>query len=155
MKAPQDPWTLKDGASVLISGGFGGIGQSLARDFITRFNTKIILVSRKSLPERSEWDGLAPADPAARYVKAVQELEALGGEVLCLAGDVCNAEDMQRVRRDAEAALGPVTGVIHAAGVIDDAPILAKGAGSVEAVFTPKIHGTQVLGKVWEDGALD
>ena len=149
------PWTLETGACVLITGGFGGIGQSLARDFITRFDAKIILVSRTILPDRETWEQLAPADPAARYVRSVRELEALGGDVLCLAGDVCNAEDMRCVRQEAEAAFGPVTGVIHAAGVIDDAPILAKGTGSVEAVFTPKIHGTQVLEKTWEDGALE
>lgn len=152
---PANEWTLQQGATVLITGGFGGIGQSLARDFITRFNARIVLVSRKELPLRDTWASLAPADPAARYVGAVQELEALGGTVLCLSGDVCNAEDMRRVREQAEAHFGPVTGVIHAAGVIDDAPILAKGAGSVEAVFTPKIHGTQVIGNTWEDGALD
>ncbi|MGB7318944.1 MAG: SDR family NAD(P)-dependent oxidoreductase [Planktotalea sp.] len=152
---PEQPWALEQGAAVLITGGFGGIGQSLARDFITRFQARIVLVSRKELPDRASWDMLAPADPAARYVDAVQALEALGGEVLCLVGDVCNAEDMRRVREQAEARFGPLTGIIHAAGVIDDAPILAKGAGSVEAVFTPKIHGTEVIGKVWEDGALD
>ena len=155
LDVPSEPWEMARGATVLITGGFGGIGQSLARDFITRFQARIVLVSRKALPEREDWATLAPADPAARYVSAVQELEALGGEVLCLAGDVCNAQDMQRVRAQAEAHFGPVTGVIHAAGVIDDAPILAKGAGSVEAVFTPKIHGTKVIGDVWEDGALD
>ena len=151
----QDGWTLEEGASVLITGGFGGIAQSLARDFITRFKAKIVLVSRRELPDRASWDTLAPADPAAQNVTAVQTLEALGGDVLCLSGDVCNAEDMRRVRKEAEAAFGPVRGVIHAAGVIDDAPILAKATGSVEAVFTPKIHGTQILGQVWEDGALD
>ncbi len=155
LPSPETGWTLERGASVLITGGFGGIGQSLARDLITRFDARIVLVSRKELPVRENWDRLAPADPAARYVAAVQDLEALGGSVLCLSGDVCNAEDMRRVRAESEAHFGPLTGVIHAAGVIDDAPILAKAAGSVEAVFTPKIHGTQIIGDVWEDGALD
>jgi acyl transferase domain-containing protein/thioesterase domain-containing protein/acyl carrier protein len=152
---PEDSWTLEAGSTVMITGGFGGIGQTLARDFISRFKARIVLVSRGALPERGAWDSIPPADPAARRVAAVQELEALGGEVLCLAGDVCNAQDMLRVRKEAEAKFGKITGVIHAAGVIDDAPMLAKGAGSVEAVFTPKIHGTQVLGDVFEDGALD
>ncbi|MEP5154147.1 type I polyketide synthase, partial [Planktotalea sp.] len=155
LSEPQDPWSLDNGATVLITGGFGGIGLSLARDFIERFNARIVLVSRTALPDRNEWQTLAPADPAARYVAAVQSLEALGGEVLCLSGDVCNADDMQRVRAEAKEKFGAVTGVIHAAGVIDDAPILAKGAGSVEAVFTPKIHGTQVIGKTWNDGELN
>jgi hypothetical protein len=44
---------------------------------------------------------------------------------------------------------------VHAAGVIQDGPLLAKSPGTVEDVFTPKIHGTQVLDALFPDGALD
>ncbi len=151
---PSD-WNPGTDPVVLITGGFGGIGQTLAQDLIRQNNARIILMSRSEMPDRATWASLDPAHPAAARVAAVQALEAQGGEVLCLQADVCNTEDMQRVRREAEAAFGRVTGVIHAAGVIDDAPLLSKSQGSTEAVFTPKIYGTEVLGEVFEDGALD
>ena len=144
--------------TVLITGGFGGIGLSLAQDFAAR-GTNIALLARKPLPDPSEWDTYvrrhAPQDPISKRIRAVQGLEAQGAEVMVLAADVCNVAQMTKARTDVEARFGPVSGVIHGAGVIDDAPMLAKTPASVEDVFTPKIHGTDALGKVFPDGDLD
>ncbi|MEM9581180.1 MAG: SDR family NAD(P)-dependent oxidoreductase, partial [Pseudomonadota bacterium] len=129
-------WDPGEAPVVLITGGLGGIGLTLAADLIRNNDARIVLMSRRRI---------AADDP---------RLAGFGSSAICLQGDVSNAEDMRRIRREAEARFGAITGVIHAAGVIDDAPILSKGAGSVEAVFTPKIHGTQVLGDVFPDGDL-
>ncbi|RFU11951.1 SDR family NAD(P)-dependent oxidoreductase [Rhodobacteraceae bacterium W635] len=150
---------IREGATVLLTGGYGGIGTAVAEALIRRYKARIVLVSRSGLPPRDRWRVLlrnaAPADRTAARIRAVQRLEAAGGEVLPLAADVSNIEDMRAALAEAEAAFGPVNGVIHAAGVIDDAPILAKSPGSIEDVFTPKIHGTQVLDSLFPDGALD
>ena len=143
MAAPQMPWSPGDKPVVLITGGFGGIGRTLAADLIKTNGAQVILTSRSALDPNN------PADPRARA------LAALGSTASYIQADVCNAADMQRVRSEIEDRFGKITGVIHAAGVIDDAPILSKGAGSVEAVFTPKIHGTQVLANVFPDGDLE
>ena len=150
---------IREGATVLLTGGYGGIGTAVAEALIRRYRARIVLVSRSGLPPRDRWQVLlrnaAPADRTAARIRAVQRLEAAGGEVLSLAADVSNIEEMRAAVTEAEAAFGPVTGVIHAAGVIDDAPILAKSPGSIEAVFTPKIHGTAVLDALFPDGTLD
>ena len=147
-----------EGGTYLITGGFGGIGLSLARDFASR-GAKLALMARKSLPDRAEWDDYlrrhAPQDPVARRIRAVAALEEAGAEVMVVAADVCNLGQVQAARRAVEERFGPITGVIHGAGVIDDAPLLAKSPSSVEDVFTPKIHGTEVLGEVFPDGSLD
>ncbi|WP_323767611.1 type I polyketide synthase [Antarctobacter sp.] len=154
---PEVP-TLAKGGVILITGGFGGIGLTLARDFAMQ-GAKLILLARKTLPDRSEWPDYlrrhAPQDRMARRIKSVQALEEAGAEVMVLAADVCNLGQMQHVRRTVEDRFGPITGVIHGAGVIDDAPLLSKTPASVEDVFTPKIHGAQVLGEVFPDGALE
>lgn len=49
---------------------------------------------------------------------------------------------------------GPVHAVIHAAGVVDDGPILTKTPAEVEEVFAPKLHGTQVLDRLFPDGTI-
>jgi thioesterase domain-containing protein len=54
-----------------------------------------------------------------------------------------------------EAALGRVRAVIHAAGVVDDAPLLAKTPAAVQEVLAPKLHGTRTLDALFPDGALD
>ncbi|MFP4273864.1 MAG: type I polyketide synthase [Paracoccaceae bacterium] len=146
------------GGAVLITGGFGGIGLTVAERLIRDFDSRIVLLSRRPLPDRADWQAelarRAPTDPVARRIEAVMRLEALGGDVMVAQGDVCNIEEMRDVVQAAEAHFGTLTGVIHAAGVIDDAPMAAKSLSSVEDVFTPKLHGTQVLDALFPDGRL-
>lgn len=150
---------LKDNGVYLITGGFGGIGLTLAEALIKKCNGRIALLSRSALPPRATWDNALkntpPSAPLARRIKAVQALEAMGGEILIVTADVSNVEDIRDARARIEAALGPINGVIHAAGHIDDAPIMAKDVTSIEDVFAPKIHGTHVLDQVFPDGDLD
>ncbi len=156
---PTDTPHLRDNGIYLITGGFGGIGLTLARALIDKVSARIVLLSRSALPPRENWDQLllqsAPSDPAARRIRAVQELEATGAVITYLQADVSNVEDMVAARARIESELGPVNGVIHGAGRIDDGPILTKSMDGIEDVFTPKIHGTQVLEEVFPDGSLD
>lgn len=155
----EDKPLLREGGVYMITGGFGGIGLTLAEALTTRNGAKIALVSRSGLPARETWDDVekntAPTASIVRRIEAVRKLEALGGEILPIAADVSNVEDIRDAREAIEATLGPVNGVIHAAGYIDDGPIMAKDATSIEDVFAPKIHGTQVLDEVFPDGTLD
>jgi acyl transferase domain-containing protein/thioesterase domain-containing protein/acyl carrier protein len=154
-----DTLDIREGATVLLTGGYGGIGTSVAEELIRRHKARIVLVSRTGLPPRDRWQSLlknaAPTDRTAARIRAVERLESAGGAVLPLAADVSNVEEMRAAVAKAEATFGPINGVIHAAGVIDDAPILAKSPTSIEEVFTPKIHGTQVLDTLFPDGTLD
>jgi acyl transferase domain-containing protein/thioesterase domain-containing protein/acyl carrier protein len=147
------------GGTVLITGGFGGIGLTIAAELIEKFDANIVLLSRGGLPDRAEWASvlakMAPNASVVRRIQAVQELEALGGKVLVIGADVSNVEEMKAAKAQAESEFGPITGVIHAAGVISDAPILGKSLTEIEDVFTPKIHGTQVLDGLFPDGSLD
>ncbi len=154
-----DGFALTERAPVLITGGFGGIGLTLAEDLIRRFKARILLIARRPLPARNAWDAhLAahgPDHPVSRRILALQRLQAIGGEVIVAEADVCNVEDMRTAVAKGEAAFGPIRAVIHAAGVVDDGPILAKSPAAVEEVFAPKLHGTHVLGGLFPDGRLD
>jgi thioesterase domain-containing protein/acyl carrier protein len=120
---------------------------------------RVVLLSRAPLPPREGWaDHLrahAPFEATARRIAAVQRLEALGAEVLPLAADVCNLQEMQAALAAATARFGRIDAVLHAAGTVDDAPILAKAPAAIEAVLAPKLHGTQVLLSLLPDGATD
>ncbi len=145
---------LPQGGVWVITGGFGGIGLSVAEELIRRSGAKIALIARTALPPRSEWPALSPADPRARRVAAVQRLEGLGGTVQVLAGDVCNLDEMRAALDAVRAGLGPIHGVIHAAGAIDDAPLLAKTPATLDAVLSPKLHGLRVLDQLLPDGSV-
>ncbi len=157
-RLPAETLVLPQGAHVLITGGFGGIGLTVAEDLIRRFGVKITLIARRPLPERGLWRAYLskhdPADPLARRILALQRLEALGGDVHVAQADVANIIEMTAARDAGVARFGPVHAVIHAAGVVDDAPILAKTTASIEEVFAPKLHGTQVLHSLFPDGSV-
>jgi acyl transferase domain-containing protein len=157
-RLPDAALDLPRGLHVLITGGFGGIGLTLAEDLIRRFQARITLLTRQPLPASAEWDDWLrhhPAtDPSARRIMALRRLGALGGEIGIAVADVCNAEEMQAARRQAIARFGPIHTLIHAAGVVDDAPLLGKSPAQVQDVLAPKIHGTRVLDSLFPDGSL-
>ncbi|WP_198389314.1 type I polyketide synthase [Roseovarius faecimaris] len=159
LAAPAEAAAFRSGGVYLITGGFGGIGLTLARDIAARYGAKIALLSRDALPARNEWESYlarhGAADKTARRIQAIRALEEAGAEVLPVAGDVCNTLDMARVAAEVQARFGSLTGVIHAAGAIHDAPLLAKETAEVEAVFAPKITGLRVLDEVFPDGTLE
>ncbi|MBL4915900.1 type I polyketide synthase [Szabonella alba] len=147
---------LPRGATVLVTGGFGGIGLTLAEDLIRRHGAKIALIARRPLPPRADWEAeIEGQTPAARRIMALKRLEAIGGQVSVLVADVCDRSEMAGAIARAAAELGPIRAVIHAAGVVDDGPILSRTPATVEAVLAPKLHGTQVLDALFPDGALD
>ena len=156
---PEGGFDLPQGAVVLITGGFGGLGLTIAEDLIRRNGAKIILIARRTLPDRTTWARHLAShgadDGLSRRILALQRLEALGGQVLVQTADVCNAEEMRSAVAAGEATLGAVSVVIHAAGVVDDGPLLTKSTAQVEEVFAPKLHGTQVLAGLFPDGKLD
>ncbi|MBM3605954.1 MAG: KR domain-containing protein, partial [Alphaproteobacteria bacterium] len=47
-----------------------------------------------------------------------------------------------------------ITDLIHAAGTVADAPILAKTSAEIEDVLAPKVHGTRNLAHVFADAPL-
>ena len=152
----KDAPDLPQGAAWLITGGFGGIGQSVAEALIRQTGARIALLARTPLPPRADWPAIKDAGgPGLRRILQVERLESLGAEVLTLAADVCNIDDMRAALDTARARFGGLYGVIHAAGAIDDAPLAAKSVGSVEAVFAPKVHGTRVLDSLLPDGAVE
>ncbi|MEB8386038.1 SDR family NAD(P)-dependent oxidoreductase [Rhodobacteraceae bacterium KMM 6894] len=143
------------GGTYLITGGFGGIGLSVAQDMARAGAAHIVLLSRSPLPSRAQWDSYTGAGKTATRINAIRAIEAQGASVLLIQGDVTDLAQMQAAAAQIADTCGPLTGIIHAAGSIDDAPMLAKDAASIQAVFAPKIGGLRVLDTVFPDGAVD
>lgn len=140
---------LRERGVYLITGGLGGLGLVTAQFLASRYRARLVLVSRTALPERSEWDAWlarsAFSNATSRRIQKVRELEAAGAEVLIAAADITDSVAMRAVLDDARTRFGPINGVFHTAGVLDDGLIQGKTQSSVEEVFTPKVHGTLVL----------
>jgi thioesterase domain-containing protein/NAD(P)-dependent dehydrogenase (short-subunit alcohol dehydrogenase family)/acyl carrier protein len=158
---PQELLTAsapEHGGTFLITGGLGGIGGRIARHLAETQKASLVLVGRSTLPPREEWDrhlrshGLAEA--RSRSITLIRSLEESGSRVLATDGDVADLERMEEIVTRATADFGPIDCVIHTAGVLRDDLILSKSYSSVEEVFAPKVHGTQVLGEVFRDRDL-
>lgn len=150
---------LREGGTYLITGGFGGIGLTVAETLWTHARARIVLLGRSDLPPRDSWpDHLrrnGPQDPVSRRIRAVEHLEGLGAEVLVETADVCIRDDVAAAAEAARARFGRIDGVIHAAGAVNDGLILTKTMPAVEDVFSPKIQGTRVLAEVLPPEELD
>ena len=156
---PETP-AFKTGGHYLITGGYGGIGLTVAADLMRNHGAKVSLISRDGLPPRDQWDRYltshSPANRTAQRIRAVMVLEEITtGQVLPLAADVCNSDQMRSAVAQAEEAFGKLNGVIHGAGKINDGPILAKTENQIAEVFAPKVSGLRVLDTLFPDGTLD
>lgn len=149
---------IKRGGTYLITGGFGGIGQTIAADLLSLHDAHVVLLSRTALPARDAWPQVLQTthagDATVRRIRAVQRLEALGGTVEVAAADVINVAQMRKVI-DGLQARRAIDGVIHAAGVLDDAPLLGKSQAQVDAVLAPKVQGLRVLDQLLPDGSVE
>ena len=150
----------KAGGTYLITGGFGGIGVTLAGALMRDHGARVILLTRDALPASDSWDGYlashGPADRTARRIRALRTLEGEGkGAVMAVTADVCNIAQMRAAVTEAEERFGAITGVIHAAGHIDDGAMLAKTEMAVAQVLAPKVTGLKVLDQLFPDGMLE
>ena len=71
------------------------------------------------------------------------------------AGDVCDPRAMQQIADQVRARFGGVNGIVHAAGMLDDAPMLQKDRASAARVLAPKVRGTLVLESVFQQEPID
>ncbi|UXU76139.1 MULTISPECIES: type I polyketide synthase [unclassified Paracoccus (in: a-proteobacteria)] len=122
---PQD-------AICLITGGFGGIGQAIARELAGRGRARLALTTR----------GRVDTPAIAASLRALQQL---GAEVLAIRADVTSPEDMARAVAETRARFGGLDVVMHAAGVIRDGLIAAKTDEEAWDVLAPKLLGTRAL----------
>ncbi|UMO99865.1 type I polyketide synthase [Amycolatopsis sp. EV170708-02-1] len=114
-KAPTD-------GAVLITGGTGALGAALARHLVTAHGkTRLVLAGRRG-----------PDAPGAGELAG--ELRDLGAEVAVVACDAADREALQRLLAE-----HPVTGVVHAAGVLDDVVLDGLTPERLDAVLRPKV----------------
>lgn len=142
-KASKFDW----GRSVLVTGGLGGVGLSLAGWLAsTGQGRQLTLVSRSGLPPRAEWDLLASASGTlGETIRAIQGLERKGAEVFICTADVANPGEVTAAMAAALQRFGAIDTVFHAAGLVDDAPIATRSREDMAAVLRPKVEGTDAV----------
>ena len=69
--------------------------------------------------------------------------------------DVTSLDEMKAAVAQTRRRFGKISGVFHAAGVLDDGPLMLKTADRAARVLDPKVRGTLVLGEALRDEPLD
>ncbi len=149
---------LERGGVYLITGGLGGVGLVVAEQLAREFNARLVLVSRTKLPPKNEWEvalnGEELMEPDKRRIRQLIEIRSLAGGLLIAQGDVTNPDEMRNIVALARKKFGKIDGVFHAAGVLDDGPLMLKSAESAARVLDPKVRGTMVLEEALRDAPL-
>jgi myxalamid-type polyketide synthase MxaB len=128
---PDRPVRVEAGETYLVTGGLGALGLASARKLVQEGARRIALVSRRAVDPRE----------TARIAAGLGE----GVEVTVHRGDIADAADVERIVAAISESGAPLGGVLHAAGVLADAPLNAQTWESMDTVLRAKVHGTWLL----------
>jgi mycoketide-CoA synthase len=118
--------------TVLITGGTGTLGAMLARHLVERHHhDHLLLVSRRGLRA-----------PGAEELRS--ELAGRGASVIVEACDVANRDELAALLASVPANR-PLTAVIHAAGLLDDAVLTAVTPEQLTAALRVKAESAWLL----------
>jgi acyl transferase domain-containing protein/thioesterase domain-containing protein len=133
----------------LITGGLGGVGLVVAAQLAREFHACLVLVARSALPPETEWEtsfsNPALSNAVKKLIQKLLEIRTLADGLLIAQADVTNLEQMRGVVAQATKRYGKIDGAFHAAGVLDDGPLMLKTVQSAARVLDPKVRGTLVL----------
>ena len=152
--ADGTPLQCSPSGTVLITGGLGALGLEVARWLVNRGARRLLLVSRRGLPDRTEWPAVTDAE-TRRRIDGVLALEALGVTVRVLELDITDGDQVSAALAPGTLGLPPVRGVVHAAGVVNSALVDKVDLEGLREVLAPKVRGAMVLHRLFPPGDLD
>ncbi|MBY6410866.1 SDR family NAD(P)-dependent oxidoreductase [Rhodococcus sp. BP-252] len=126
----------RDG-TVLITGGTGTLGTLVARHLVEQHGVRHLILTSRRGPKADNAEDLR------------RELTSAGANVDILACDVADYEAAAALL-DAVRADHPLTAVVHAAGVVDDATLSSLTAEKLDAVLRPKADAAWNLHRLTE-----
>ncbi|OQP45031.1 type I polyketide synthase [Niastella populi] len=140
---------IKEGGIYLITGGLGNIGYVLARYLAEKYRIKLVLTGRKRIEDQlgsEEW------------VNRLRSLQSLNKEVHYYSADVANRDAFINTINNVTEKLGPIQGIIHAAGNINRSFFELTEDITYEnamALFSAKVKGIENLFEVFSDHTPD
>ncbi|WP_425325871.1 SDR family NAD(P)-dependent oxidoreductase [Micromonospora endolithica] len=130
--APGDAPVTWDAGTVLITGGTGGLGGSVAEHLVATYGVRHLVLASRS----------GPAAPNAAALR--DRLTGLGAEVTVVACDVSDRRQVDELIADVPAE-APLTAVVHTAGVLDDATIGSLTPERLTPVLRAKVDAAHHL----------
>jgi len=134
----EQPLEIRNDSSYLITGGRGGVGLQVARWLVERGAKHLVLLGRSQ------------PSPEVRLV--LDELEEAGAQIIAAQADISDENALAQILTNLTV---PLRGVIHAAGVLDDASLLQQTPAKLKKVLLPKVQGAWTLHKLTLEQPLD
>ncbi len=136
-RAPNPAAVFGPDGTVLVTGGAGGLGAVVARHLVSRHGVgRLVLAGRRGLQAQG-----------ARELAA--ELAGLGAQVTVQACDVSDRAQLAALIASLPDE-HPLTGVVHAAGVLGDGVIGSLTPARIDSVLAPKLDGAWHLHELTE-----
>ncbi|WP_437923086.1 SDR family NAD(P)-dependent oxidoreductase [Sorangium sp. So ce291] len=132
---------LRHGGVYLIAGGAGGLGYLVAQHLAHRYRANLVLTGRSPLDAGKE--------------RQLAGLRDAGGQGLYCQADVADEAAMAAAVRLTKERFGALHGVIHAAGVLDERPVVEKTWAEFHENLRPKVAGSVVLDRLTAAEPLD
>ncbi|MBT9332217.1 type I polyketide synthase [Paracidobacterium acidisoli] len=136
---------IRNGGVYVITGGLGGVGLVLAEHLACTAQARVVLTTRSELPAEARWEEIAAAPETAEAlrtrIRALQRIRAAGGEVHLLRAEVNDRQSMAAALDSVRSTLGPIRGVLHAAGLGASSMMQSRSRDEVEKVLAPKTEG--------------
>ena len=122
---------IRPDRTYLITGGLGALGRIAADHLVALGARRLALASRRPVTTEKL------AELEARFGTEVQ--------VTVYTGNVGDATEVHQIVTALRERPEPVGGIIHAAGVIADAPVAAQTWDRIDTVFQAKVYGSWLL----------
>ncbi|WP_319454754.1 MULTISPECIES: SDR family NAD(P)-dependent oxidoreductase [unclassified Mycobacterium] len=136
------PLELRRDATYLVTGGLGAVGLELAEYLAAHGAGQLVLTGRRP-----------PGQDARRRIEAIREQSNC--EVVVLAADVADPDDVARVLTTIRTELPPLVGIVHAAGALGATSLLDMDDAEVDRVFAGKVWGAWYLSEAAAGLQLD
>ena len=138
---PAETASFKGDATYLITGGLGALGLVVPGGWPSIGARHLVLMGR--------------GGASASVQKTLDALRAAGTEVTVAQGDVAKADDVAAMLESIAESMPPLRGVVHAAGIADDAILQCLDEAKLRKVMAPKVQGAWNLHALTRDADLD
>ncbi len=138
---PEQAQIFRGDGSYVITGGLGEVGLLLAEKFAVAGCGRIVLCSR--------------AAPSKTAQETIELIRAIGCDVVVERGDIAQPETADRLVAAATATGLPLRGVLHAAGIVENASLANITDELLARDWAPKVYGAWHLHQATIDQALD
>jgi acyl transferase domain-containing protein len=118
---------IRGDATYLVTGGLGALGLRTAEWLHARGARCLVLMGRSK--------------PESATAERIRQLQKDGTVVRVIQGDVSQDSDVRAALDEITRLLPPLRGVVHAAGVLDDAILARQTPAALSTVMAPKVGG--------------